>query len=75
MTEKKRFTGETSKGGSPIYEYDALEEPKEFRDPFRRQEQQQFRPFQILVFRQKFLRQCHRHCTHACRINDMKILL
>ena len=33
MTEKKRFTGETSKGGSPIYEYDALEEPKEFRDP------------------------------------------
>lgn len=33
MSEKKRFTSETSKSGSPIYEYEALAEPKEFREP------------------------------------------
>ena len=43
--------------------------------PFRRQKQQQLRALQILIFRQKFLRQLHRHRAHSCGIQHMKIIL
>ena len=36
---------------------------------------QQLRALQILIFRQKFLRQLHRHRAHPCGIQHMKILL